>query len=69
MPWVRKMSDDCWEIRSKLDDGTIARLFFTLENNQMILLHAIIKKSQKTPPKELALALSRKNQCLKKDST
>ena len=34
----------------------IARLLFTIKNQKMILLHSFIKKSQKTPNKELEIA-------------
>ena len=64
MPLVRKMEADLWEVRSKLSNSTIARTFFTVANNEMILLHGIIKKSEKTPKKDLDLARSRKKQWL-----
>ncbi len=62
MPLVRKMDSDLWEVRSKLPDGKIARIFFTIKSTQMIVLHGFIKKSQKTPLKEIELANSRKKQ-------
>jgi phage-related protein len=55
MPLVRKMSPDLWEVRINLSDK-IARVLFTIKNQKMILLHGFIKKSQKTPNKELAIA-------------
>jgi phage-related protein len=58
MPLVRKMERDLWEIRSDIADG-IVRVLFTLRGNQMILLHAFVKKAQKTPDNELKTALSR----------
>ncbi len=64
MPLVRKMEADLWEVRSKLSNSTIARTFFTVANNEMILLIGIIKKSKKTPKKDLDLARSRKKQWL-----
>ena len=64
MPLVRKMETDLWEVRSKLENGNIARVFFTVQDNQMILLHGFIKKSQKTLIKEIELARTRKNQWL-----
>lgn len=66
MPLVRKMESDLWEVRSKLSSGNIARTFFTINVNEMILLHGFIKKSQKTPQKEIDLARTRKNQWLNK---
>ena len=64
MPLVRKMETDLWEIRSKLSNGNISRIFFTVKDCEIILLHGFIKKSKKTPQKEIDLALTRKNQWL-----
>lgn len=48
-----------YEVRSNIGSGRIARVFFTLIGNRMILLHGFIKKTQKTPDKELKLATAR----------
>lgn len=61
MPLVRKLEADLWEVRSHLTHGQIARVLFTVQGEEMILLHGFIKKSQKTPPDELHLARQRKN--------
>jgi phage-related protein len=58
LPLVRKIGKYLWEVRSRLEDG-IARVFFTVDADHMVLLHGFIKKSQKTPPNELKTALSR----------
>jgi phage-related protein len=58
MPLIRKMDKNLWEVRSHLPDG-IARVFFTVDGNQMILLHGFIKKSNKTPQNELNTATTR----------
>lgn len=51
---------DLWEIRSRISDGKrIARVLFTIESGEIILLHSFIKKSQKTPRKDLSLARKR----------
>lgn len=60
MPLARKLSDDLWELRSRLRSG-IARTFFTLYARKLVLLHGFVKKSQKTPAKELAIAKRRLN--------
>jgi Phage-related protein len=39
-------------VRSKISMG-IARVFFTIKDTTMILLHGFVKKSQKTPSDEL----------------
>ena len=61
MPLVRKMDADLWEIRISLVSG-IARIFFTVSGNTMLLLHGFIKKSQATPKSELELAKNRLKQ-------
>jgi len=58
MPLIRKMDKNLWEVRSSLPRG-IARVFFTVDGNQMILLHGFIKKSNKTPQNELNTAMTR----------
>lgn len=58
LPLVRKVKPDLWEIRSTIKDG-ICRVFFTLFKNNMILLHIFVKKTQKTPLKELDIASER----------
>ena len=47
------------EIRSNLPGG-ITRMQFSVEGEDLILLHGFIKKTQKTPPEILALAEKRK---------
>jgi phage-related protein len=46
-------------VRSSLSDGTIGRVLFCIINNEMVLLHDFVKKTQKTPPADLALARKR----------
>jgi phage-related protein len=58
MPLVRKMDGGLWEVRSHIADG-IARVLFTVAGQQMVLLHAFVKKSQKTSTTEMKTALAR----------
>ena len=58
MPLVRKMAANLWEVRINLKDG-IARVLFTLEGTEMILVHGFVKKSQKTPAADLKTAMNR----------
>ncbi|OFV97280.1 MAG: hypothetical protein A3F68_03215 [Acidobacteria bacterium RIFCSPLOWO2_12_FULL_54_10] len=60
MPLVRGLGDGLWEVRSSLVGGKIARVIFTVEQGSMILLHGFITKTQKTPKRDLDLALHRK---------
>ena len=58
MPLSRKMDRELWELRSNISSG-IARTFFTIFETQIVLLHGFVKKSKKTPTKELSLAKRR----------
>ncbi len=60
MPLVRKLEADLWEVRSRLPGGRIARIFFTVSGQEMVLLHGFVKKSEKTPQNDLELARGRK---------
>jgi len=58
MPLVRKLESNIWEIRSHLKNR-IARVLFTIIDDNMILLHGFIKKSQKTLKEDFNLAKKR----------
>ena len=64
MPLVRKMEKDLWEVRCHLE-RRIARVLFTVMKGHMVLLHAFIKKAQKTPRSELDTARARKTRLFK----
>ena len=64
MPLVDNLGFGIWEIRSKLPTR-IARVLFFVKDEELILLHGFIKKTQKTPPENRALALKRKNAFIK----
>lgn len=57
-PLVKHIEGKIWEVRSTIPNGKV-RIFFTVKNEQMILLHSIMKKTQKTPPQELEIARKR----------
>ncbi|MFW6359470.1 MAG: type II toxin-antitoxin system RelE/ParE family toxin [Chroococcales cyanobacterium] len=64
LPLCRSLSGykDLWEVRSKITEGRIARVIFYISKGKMILLHGFIKKSQKTPKKEIELAIKRQKE-------
>ncbi len=59
MPLCRPLGDGLWEVRSSLSGNRIARLMFCFTGGELLVLHGFIKKSQKTPEGELALARKR----------
>ena len=58
---VKKLAEALWEVRCRISRRRTARLIFTRDGNDMILLHGFIKKSQKTPRKDLKLARKRED--------
>ncbi len=58
MPVCRALGKGLYEVRTSLRDR-IARVFFTIDRDDMVLLHGFVKKSQATPASELNLARKR----------
>lgn len=50
------------EVRTGLSGGRIARVLFCIHDGRMVLLHAFVKKTQKTPDDELDLAVRRQKE-------
>jgi phage-related protein len=59
MPYCRSLGNGLWEVRSDLTDGKIGRVIFCVVRGRMVLLHGFIKKTRKTPAKDMELALKR----------
>ena len=59
MPLCRSLGDGLWEARTSLPSRRIARMIFSVRGGRIVVLHGFIKKSQKTPPDDLALARRR----------
>ena len=62
MPLCRPLGEGLWEVRCSLSGDQIARIMFCVADGEMVLLHAFIKKTQKTPESELRLAKKRKKE-------
>ena len=60
MPLCRSLGNGLWEVRSDLPSNRIARVLVCIAGERILVLHGFIKKTQKTPDAELALALKRK---------
>lgn len=67
MPVVKPLSGykKLWEVRAKSEDG-IFRILFTIHEDIVVLLHGFVKKSQKTPKKEIDIAERRKKSFLQR---
>lgn len=65
-PHLRKvLNTPLWEIRI-LGKDNIRILYISLVKSEIVLLHGFIKKTQKTPSKEIQIALNRLNHYLEK---
>lgn len=61
MPFTRSMGKGLFEIRARGKEGIGRAFFCTIVDQRIVILHAFVKKSQKTPKKELAIARRRMN--------
>lgn len=56
-PYIKKLQDKLYELRIS---GKVAiRIFYTVKSGEYYLLHAFKKKAQKTPTREIKIALDR----------
>lgn len=59
MPHTKAMGDGLFEVRLKAGEG-IARVFYcTRVGRRIVMLHHFVKKTEKTPAKELLIARTR----------
>lgn len=59
MPHSKKVDQGLFELRIRGQQEI--RIFYIFKNNQTILIHGFVKKSQKTPQKELKVARQKKS--------
>jgi phage-related protein len=68
MPHTRAMGEGLFELRVRGQEG-IARVFYcTTVHRRIVMLHVFIKKSQKTPKRELDIATRRQREVLRYDT-
>ena len=59
MPHTRAMGHGLFELRLKAAEGIARVLYCTVVERRIIMLHQYVKKSEKTPRRELEIALKR----------
>lgn len=64
-PVVKHIEDDIWELRP-INNRIF---FFYWQDNKFVLLHHFVKKSQKTPPKEIEQAKLKLKDFLERSGT
>jgi phage-related protein len=58
-PHVKPLRDKLWEMRMSGRDGIARAIYMAVRGRRIVILHAFVKKTQKTPPQAIRLALSR----------
>lgn len=54
LPYTKAIGEGLFEIRAKGKEGIGRSFFCTVKGKKIVILHSFIKKSQKTPKRELA---------------
>ena len=58
-PYIKHIQNKLWEIRAKGKDGIGRSLYVTAISKRVVILRNFIKKTRKTPQKEIEIALQR----------
>ncbi len=61
MPYTEHLGDGIFELRAIQGNNISRTLFFFYVGKRIIFTNGFIKKTQKTPPKEITLAKARRN--------
>ncbi len=64
-PYVGTLGAGLFEIRAKGREGIGRSIYCTVKGREVIILHSFVKKSQKTPKKDLDLARKRMKDILR----
>ncbi len=64
-PYVGRLDSGLYEIRAKGKEGIGRSVYCMAKGKEIVILHSFIKKSQKTPKKELDLARKRMKEVVK----
>ena len=58
-PHIKHLEGPLWEMRMKGNDGISRAIYVTARNRRVVIVRVFIKKTQKTPRREIDLALER----------
>jgi phage-related protein len=61
-PHTAPMGDGLFEIRAKGKEGIGRSLFCTIKGKEIVIVHSFVKKTQRTPKKELDKARKRQKE-------
>lgn len=58
-PYVKHLESPVWEMRMKGKDGIARAAYVTATGRRVVVVHVFQKKTQKTPRREIEIALRR----------
>ena len=58
-PHVKRLRGKLWEMRMKGKDGIARAIYFAATGRRLVVVRAFVKKTQKTPNREIDLAMQR----------
>ena len=58
-PYVKHLEGPVWEMRMKGRDGIARAAYVTATGRRVVVVHVFVKKTQKTPRREIETALRR----------
>ena len=64
-PYVKHLEEKLYEVRAKDRSGIYRVIYFAHTGKRFILLHGFVKKTQKTPRKEIEIAKQRMKEMVK----
>lgn len=61
-PYVKHLEGPLWEMRMKGRSGIAGAVYVTAVGKRIVVVHVVEKKTQKTPRREIEMALKRANE-------
>jgi len=63
-PYLKHIEDEIWEMRLRGRSGIARALYLMATGRRVVILRVFVKKTQKTPRREIALARQRAREVL-----
>jgi phage-related protein len=63
-PYLKHLEGPIWEMRMKGRDGIARAAYVTAKGRRVVIVHVFVKKTQKTPRREIEIALKRAKEVL-----
>ena len=63
-PYIKHLEGPLWEMRLQGRDGIARAVYVTVKVRRVVVVHVFVKKSQKTPRRDIEIALKRAKEVL-----